>query len=196
MEKELVMDMEWQESPEVNIAREFRKKEAKLKMERFKNKENVKSVIKDIIDKVIPTSTINNIMKLVINESVWEGRNGLDGLEIANDGEMRTEILAMIMIEESCLMAGKLEKEKEKRLAKQDIKIKVWKEQKMMIDLIGGMDNLRLETFSGELLRMWKMLSIIRLKIWFEEVYDEVQPVEMPSTSGLFTYPKEKFSLP
>ena len=34
------------------------------------------------------------------------------------------------------------------------------------------------------------------LKIWFEEVYDEVQPVEMPSNSGLFTYPKEKFSLP
>ena len=84
----------------------------------------------------------------------------------------------MIMIEESCLMAGKLEKEKEKRLSKQDIKITVWKEQKMMIDLIGGIDNLRLETFPVELLEHdtfdgW-MLELLGERLLDEDVENAV----------------------
>ena len=51
--------------------------------------------------------------------------------EISNDVDMRAEILAKIKKEQAFL-----EREKKNRLAKQEIKMKVCKEKKTMIDLI------------------------------------------------------------
>ena len=56
--------------------------------------------------------------------------------EISNDVDMRAEILAKIKKEEAFLMAGNLEREKNKRLVTQEITMKVWKEKETTIDLI------------------------------------------------------------
>ena len=96
-------------------------------------------MVTDIIDTVIPTSIVKNIMELVVNASVWEGRKSIIWKELENYKELITEMLEKIRKEETFLTAGNLRKEKDERMVKQEAKMKHCKERKMMIDLIVGM---------------------------------------------------------
>ena len=79
MEKEIIEDMEWitTPDPELEIARNIRKKEAAYKKEKEINKYIVGNVVKDIIDMVIPLSMSANIIDILISRSVRLGKAGV-----------------------------------------------------------------------------------------------------------------------
>ena len=47
-----------------------------MKKGRIHNREIVTNEVNEIVDKIIPTSTTNKIIDMLINKSVWEGRFG------------------------------------------------------------------------------------------------------------------------
>ena len=50
-------------------------------------------MVNEIVDEIIPTSTTNIIIDILINRSVSEGRKELVWREIVDNDDMKTEIL-------------------------------------------------------------------------------------------------------
>ena len=154
MERETIEDMDWVETPdpEIELARNFRSKEADLKKGRALNRYSVKNVVLEIVVSVVPLSTTNNIIDILLVKSVRVGRMELLWKEMAEDDRIKDDIRKRIEEEDEAKIKDALDKARSKRLEVKEEKIKMWKERSKMMNLIKEMDSLNLETFDGK----WK----------------------------------------
>ena len=69
---------------------------------------------------------------------------------MADDDQMKADILKRIKEEEQAKLKDALEKARSRWLEMKEGKMKLWKERSRMMNLIKEMDSLKLETFDGE----------------------------------------------